>query len=166
MTDMESKVIAEYAEYFSFMQKYRDELETSLKNEREKRQALLESNMDRLEAVIAVQQAQTMKLRSLETKRISLQSKLGSEAATASEFISQIADRQTRESFSAVVKEMSQLAEEIKEQNSLALEIAKTNLKLLERIFPSSQFDQSKATYDPKGERRSDLGGHSVELKY
>lgn len=166
MTDMEKQIASEYAEYFSFLQKYRDELQGALENEREKRKALLESNMDRLETVLSMQQAQTMKLHSLEARRLQLQGAFGSETETASQFVSGIGDGVTRTAFSQLVKEMAELAADIKEQNSLALDIAKTNLKLLERIFPSNSFDQTKATYDPKGERRSDNDGHSLELKF
>lgn len=163
---MGKTVIPEYAAYFEHLQKYRDELKTALENEREKRQALLGSDMDRLEAVLSSQQAQTMKLRSLEAKREQLQEGLCSGVTTASEFVSTLRDEDTKAAFSGLIAEMTELAAAIKEQNALALEIAKTNLKLLQKIFPTNNFDQSKAIYGPEGERRGDIGGHSVEIKF
>ena len=62
---MEKKVLPEYSEYYGFLLKYRDELRNVLSNEREKRQSLLDSNMERLEAVLALQQAETMKLHAI-----------------------------------------------------------------------------------------------------
>ncbi|MEG1166112.1 MAG: hypothetical protein RSD68_06820, partial [Oscillospiraceae bacterium] len=76
------------SEYISFLEKYRDELSEVLKNEREKRQSLLNSDMDKLESVLALQQAETMKLRSFESKRIEFQAKLGMKDATAGEIVS------------------------------------------------------------------------------
>lgn len=162
---MERAVSPEYAAYYAHLQKYRDELQEALKNERDKRQALLGSDMDRLEAVLSLQQAQSMKLRSMETKRLELQTKLGGEG-TAADFVASLSDESTRAAFAELVNEMSQLASDIKEQNALALEIARTNLTLLEHIFPTGGFDGSKVTYGPEGERRADRAGHSVELKF
>lgn len=162
---MEKQVLPQYAEYYGHMKRYRDELAYALENEREKRQALLDSNMDRLEAVLQLQQAETMKLRTMESKRAQLQEKIGSQASTASEFVSQITDEGSKSAFSELIIEMAQLAESIKKQNSLALEIAKTNLKLLEKIF-NGGFEQGKAVYGPEGERRPEGSGHSLEIKF
>lgn len=163
---MEKLVAAEFEGYFDFLRKYRDELKAALENEREKRRSLLESNMERLESVLSMQQAQTMKLRSLEAKRVELQGAFGDGDITAAEFVSKITDERTKAAFTEVIKEMSQLSLDIKEQNAKALEIAKTNLKLLESIFSSGGLSQSKTTYDPKGGRHADEDAHSVELKF
>ncbi len=162
---MEKQVLSQYADYYGHMKRYRDELAYALENEREKRQALLDSNMDRLEAVLQLQQAETMKLRTMEGKRVQLQAELGSQASTASEFVKQITDESSKAAFSELIIEMTQLAESIKKQNALALEIAKTNLKLLEKIF-NGGFEQGKAVYGPEGERRPEGGSHSLELKF
>lgn len=164
---MEKKVLPEYSEYYGFLLKYRDELRNVLSNEREKRQSLLDSNMERLEAVLALQQAETMKLRQMEDKRIKLQGALSDGEATASDFVTTIGDESTKAAFSSIIKEMSELAGEIKEQNSLALEIAKTNLKLIEKVFPANHFDRDKVVYSPDSAKRSEgPATHSVELKF
>lgn len=157
-------VIPEYSAYFDHLVKYRDELASALENEREKRQSLLSSDMDRLEAVLSLQQAQTMKLRTMEAKRAELQAQLSSSARTASEFVAEITDAPSKAAFEKVIAEMTEHAGEIREQNRMALEIAKTNLKLLERVFPSNSFDQSKAPYKPEG-GRTEYESHSMEIK-
>lgn len=143
-----------YSEYIAFMEKYRDELTEVLKNERAKRMALLESDMARLENVISNQQAHTMKLRSLEDKRIHLQEALSPGAVTAQELLAAMGEGEDKNRLTALVREVIELTESIKEQNRQALDLAQTNLKILETVLPKDGFNQEKNIYGPSGGRR------------
>ncbi|MEG0778625.1 MAG: flagellar export chaperone FlgN [Oscillospiraceae bacterium] len=143
------------SEYISFLEKYRDELSEVLKNEREKRQSLLNSDMDKLESVLALQQAETMKLRSFESKRIEFQAKLGMKDATAGEIVSSITDIELRNRLDGLFSEILGLAEEVREQNRLSSEIASTNLKILNKIFRSNEISEQKNTYGPDNGHRA-----------
>ncbi|NLV86638.1 MAG: flagellar protein FlgN [Clostridiales bacterium] len=143
-----------YSEYIAFMEKYRDELTEVEKNERAKRQALLESDMAKLETIISTQQAQTMKLRSLEDKRIQLQEALSPETLTAREFLAGMDEGEDKRRLTALVREITALTESIKEQNKQALELAQTNFKILETVLQKDSFNQEKNVYGPSGGRR------------
>ncbi len=147
--------MSSYTDYICFMEKYRDELKAALENEQSKRQALLSSSMEELESILSQQQAQTMKLKTMEEKRIKLQAELFPEKATAREVVDSMNNGEEKEYFKAVVSEISLLAEDIKEQNRLSLELANTNLKLLDTILQKSGFDEQKNIYGPDNGRRN-----------
>ncbi len=146
---------SQYNEYINFLITYRDELLISLKNEREKRQALLDNDLVRLEAMLQVQQAATMKLRGFETKRIALQSKLGLPDVRARELLSAISDHDAQRSIDGLFTEIADIAEEIREQNKQSLDLAKTNLKILELVLQSGSMDENKNLYGPENGRRN-----------
>lgn len=155
-----------YTEYIEFMEKYRDELKLALVNEQSKRQALLQSNMDELEVIISQQQAQTMKLKTLEEKRIKLQAEISPEAATASEFAASMTEGEEKNYFKELISEILLLTQDIKEQNRMALELAGTNLKLLDTILQKNGFDEQKNIYGPDNGRRNKFAtGKSFEGK-
>ena len=143
-----------YSEYIAFMEKYRDELTEVLKNERAKRLALLESDMTRLENVISTQQAQTMKLRSLEDKRIQLQEVFSPGTGSAAELLAAMGEGDDKNQLTALVHEIIQLTDSIKEQNKQAMELAQTNLKILETVLQKDSFNQEKNVYGPSSGRR------------
>lgn len=146
---------SKYSEYLSFMEKYRDELKIACDNERGKRQSLLENDMDKLEAVISLQQAQTMKLSALEAKRIQLQSEHISGDATAKEFLASMNDGEDKKCLEALLFEISELVTSIKDQNRLSLELAQTNLKILDRVLQKDGFDGQKNVYGPDSGRKN-----------
>lgn len=155
---------SQYNEYISFLTIYRDELLATLKNEREKRQALLDNNIGRVEAMIQVQQAVTMKLRGYETKRIALQSKLGLPDVRAKELLSAISDQDAQKSIDALFTEIADIAEEVREQNKQSLELANTNLKILELILQGGVVDEHNSLYGPENSRRNTFStGNTLE---
>ena len=83
---------SKYSGYISFLTKYRDELASYLECEGEKRRALLGHDLGRLEAMLKVQQAETMKFRSLEAKRAQLQTELGLSAVSSSQLLREVED--------------------------------------------------------------------------
>lgn len=155
-----------YSEYIDFIEKYRDELLTALENERDKRLALLKSDLTKLEAVISLQQAQTMKLRTMEEKRISLQLTLGADDLTARELLARMAEGEEKNRLDTLVNEITELTESIRGQNVQSLELAQTNLRILESILQKSGFDEEKNIYGPgSGRRSTSTSGKTFEGK-
>ena len=146
---------SQYNEYISFLTIYRDELLLSLENEREKRQALLDNDLVRLEAMLQVQQAATMKLRGFETRRIALQSKLGLPDVRAKELLSEISDYDAQRSIDGLFTEIADIAGEIREQNKQAIELAKTSLKILALVMQDEVTDAQSSLYGPENGRRN-----------
>ena len=145
----------EYKEYIAFLEKYRDELNTALLNEREKRLALLNSDFERLEAMLQVQQAETMKLKSFESKREQFQEKLGFENRTAKEIVSSISDTEARSTLGNLFAEIVEIVSRIKEQNQMSLELANTNLKLLDRVFNNTEHSNPNGLYSPDNSKQN-----------
>ena len=144
-----------YNEYISFLTKYRDELLSSLESECEKRRALLGNDFARLEKMLKIQQAVTMKFRGLETKRAELQTKLGLPDAKAAELLQAIDDAGARASVEALFAEMTDIAEQIREQNRQSLELADTNLKIFDLIRRGGEADAQSSYYGPESGRRT-----------
>lgn len=151
-----------FEEYLAFMDKYEAELKLVLENEREKRRALLESDMDRLNTMLQFQQAETMKLKTFEAKRIELQIELGLGDVVASELLPKIEDEDDRSKLEAVFSRIADLADEIKEQNDRSVEIAETNLRLLNKVMKKSDILNDEGLYSPKsGYRNNQNSGSS-----
>ncbi len=145
---------AQYDEYIAFLIKYRDELTVSLENEREKRLALLGNDVVRLEAMLQVQQAEAMKLRGFEKKRMELQSKLGLPDAKATELISAIEDAEARTSIDRLFAEIAELATNIREQNDQSIELAKNNQKMIDHILGGGEEKAKSMLYGPENGRK------------
>jgi len=145
---------SQFNEYICFLTKYRDELSAYLENEREKRRALLDNNLGRLEAMLNVQQAETMKFRGLESKRIKLQSKLGLPDVKVKELLALIADMEARTSTEVLFTEIADIADQIREQNRQSLELAKANLKVFNLISQGGEAEVQSKYYGPDSGRR------------
>lgn len=146
-------VTKEYSDYISFLEKYRDELVLVLSNEREKHQALMDSDIERLEAMLQFQQAETMKLKSFEHKRLSMQEDMGFKDCGAKEIIEAVGGGEPGNRLRELFDQMSDLAVRIKHQNALAIERANENLRMLDTILKSSDFDTGNNVYGPESGR-------------
>lgn len=146
---------SQYNDYISLLTIYRDELLAALKNEREKRQALLDNEIGRIEAMLQVQQASAMKLRGFEAKRIALQAKLGLPDVRAKELLTAIGDQDAQKSIDALFTEIADIAGEVREQNRQSLELANTNLKILDLILQGGSADEHNSFYGPENSRRN-----------
>lgn len=144
-----------YNEYISFLTKYRDELSSYLENECEKRRALLSSDLVRLETMLKIQQAETMKFRGLESKRAGLQSKLGLPDTKAAELLKTIDDPEAQRCAEALFAEMADIAEQIREQNRQSLELAESNLKIFDLIRKGGEKEAQSSYYGPDNGRRT-----------
>lgn len=157
---MESK----YSAYISFLMKYRDELAAFLEIECEKRRALLGKDLSRLENTLKVQQAEIMKFRSLESKRLELQSKLGLPDTKAAELLELIDDAEACGSIKALLAEMADTAAQIQEQNRQSLDLAESNLKILDLIQSGGEAEMRGQSYGPEnGRRKSYSAGETFE---
>ena len=154
----------QYKEYICFLKKYRDELSVFLENECEKRRALLENDIDRLETMLKIQQAETMKLRDMEAKRAKLQSTLGLPDEKARELLLYIDNPEARSSIKALFEEIADKAKMIQEQNRQSLELAKVNLKVFDLIVRGGEPGTHSKFYGPdSGCRKVYSTGDSFE---
>jgi len=128
----------EYNDFISFLEKYRDELIVALAAEREKRQALICSDIERLETMLQVQQAETMKLKSFEEKRASMQAKLGFDNFKAKEIIAAVDDEEVSIKLGHLFLEIVNFVNKIKQQNKVAIELANTNIRILDKMMHPS----------------------------
>lgn len=153
---------SEYNDFISFLEKYRNELNAALSNEREKRQALLSSDFERLEAMLQVQQAETMKLKSFENKREIIQTKLGFENYTAKEVVAAIGDIEVRKILEKLFAEIVEVVIRIKEQNKMSIELANTNIKLLDKVFNNPEYSTQNGVYGPDSSKQNSFSKGSA----
>lgn len=137
-------------EFITFLGRYRDELKTALENESEKRRALMGGDSQKLEAMLQLQQAETMKLQNLEQKRLDTQKQLGYEGFTAQQLIGAVQDEAQEKRLAAVLGEITELAVGLQEQNRLSIELANKNLKLMEQVAISAGIDTQHGIYSPE----------------
>lgn len=149
-------------EFIGFLGKYRDELQTALQNESLKRLALLSGDPVQLEAMLQQQQAETMKIQNLETRRIDLQKALGYEGLNAKMLVEAVADPETKRKLEEVLQQISAVAAEIREQNRLSMEFANSSLKMMEQVAISAGIE-TKGTYSPDTPRG---GTHSKDSSF
>ena len=153
-----------YKEYISFLMKYRDELSVYLENESEKRRALLDNRLDRLETMLKIQQAETMKFRGMEAKRTKLQSGLGLPDVKAKELLASIDDSEARSIIEVLYSEIADTASRIHEQNKQSLELAKVNLKVFDLITRGEVSEAQSKFYGPdSGSRKAYSTGDAFE---
>jgi len=153
-----------YKEYIGFLKKYRDEFSVYLENECEKRRALLDNRLDRLETMLKIQQAETMKFRGMESKRAKLQSTLGLPNVKARELLASIDDLEARSSIEALYTEIADTARQMHEQNRQSLELAKVNLRVFDLIARGGETEAHSKFYGPdSGCRKAYSTGDAFE---
>lgn len=136
--------------FADFLEKFRDELKTALANESEKRRALAGGDPKRLEAMLQLQQAETMKLQNLEQKRLSLQKELGYDGLTARELAAAVKEQSAGPRIAGLLDEISSLVTDLKEQNARAIELANGSLKIMEQAVASAGIDPQHGLYTPE----------------
>jgi FlgN protein. len=146
----------EYNDFISFLEKYRDELIVALSAEREKRQALICGDIERLETMLITQQAETMKLKSFEDKRSEMQAKLGFGNFKAKEIIAAVDDVEISRILGRLFLEIVDSINKIKQQNKVAIELANTNIKILNNMMkaPRSSFQKFEFSSEREGDKR------------
>lgn len=142
--------MASVDELIVLLGKYRDELRTALDNESEKRRALISGEPEKLEAMLQLQQAETMQIQNFEKKRLEMQEALGFRGLKAKQLAEAVSDERQRQQLSAVLDEIAGLVGNIREQNQQALELAKGNLKIIEKAVTSAGIDPQHGLYSPE----------------
>ena len=137
-------------ELIAFLGKYRDELRTALENESEKRRALISGEPARLEAMLQMQQAETMKIQNFEKKRLAMQDALGFGGLRAKQLAEALPEGEQRQALAAVPDEITALVTDIREQNRQALELANGNLRIIEKAVTSAGIDPQHGLYSPE----------------
>jgi len=152
----------EYNDFISFLEKYRDELIVALSAEREKRQALICSDIERLESMLKVQQAETMKLKSFEEKRVDIQAKLGFDNFKAKEIIAAVDDEEVSRILGKLFLEIVDFINKIKQQNKVAIELANTNIKIIDKMMKAPRSAIQNIDYTHDSDRDRHLSGKSI----
>ena len=136
--------------FADFLEKYRDELKAALANESEKRRALVGGDPKKLETMLQLQQAETMKLQNLEQKRLAMQKELGYEGLTARELAEAVKDENEGSRIGRTLEEIVSLVNDLKDQNTQAIELANGSLRIMEQAVASAGIDQQHGLYSPE----------------
>lgn len=124
--------------YREAVKQVKNQLRTMLETEQEKRSALLNHEIDKLEALLQAQQAMVMKLETLEKKRVAAQEAAGFGGKTADELL-EILPEEEKACFVPLLRELTETAQQLRELNAVSLDIADTELRLI------GQFDEPAA---------------------
>lgn len=133
--------------YLVSLHKTIDQCSLMVDLEQQKRQALLSNNINLLENMLQSQQAEMMKLESLEKQRVSMQEAAGFGEMTGSEILAKLAEGPEKEEFSRAFSELKNTAEELKNFNKQALDIAKESLKMYSRLTPGIETPEKNLVY-------------------
>ena len=151
--------------YISVTQKTVEQICDMIEIEREKRQALLNQNMEALDGVLQRQQAMLMQTENLERKRIALQAAAGFEGLTASEVLEKLPESAEKVELKLIFAQLKDKSELLKELNQTALDIANNNLNIYERVTHDVQ-EKARGTYRPDGRKGTGkASGASFEEK-
>lgn len=144
-------------EYINLVNECLQQCNVLLNAERSKRQSLLHNNLEEMDAMLKVQQAEIMKLNNLEQKRMEAQKQAGYGDMTAEEIIKKLEN--SPEELEAILPLFTQLklvAAEIMEQNRASLKLVNGQLKIMEQIF-GENIPSHKNTYDKTAQSRSEF---------
>ena len=151
-------------EYADFLEQYVQLLSEQLLQEKDKREALLDNDPKRIEAVLQAQQAALMKLKNFEQKRIEMQDKLGFSGMSAEEMLKALESRGCEElgRLRTLFKKLRDTANEIKEFNKISTDYAKKQLKFIELLTQQDGGDGSDGIYGSQGSKEF-KSGHTLE---
>ncbi len=120
--------------------------------EEEKRLHLLSYNIDKANAVLKMQQALTMELENLETKRITAQKNAGFENLTSSEILKKL-DSEDRVPLENAFSKLVLAADDLQVLNKISLDIANTELRLIDNISSDLPKPIQSVTYSSMGKK-------------
>ncbi|MGI5978981.1 MAG: flagellar export chaperone FlgN [Oscillospiraceae bacterium] len=155
--------MASIDEFIAFLEKYCAELETACRNETQKRLALISGDPAQLEALLQMQQAETMRIQNFENKRLDMQKALGFEGLSAKMLVETVEDPEKKRQLADVLQRITDTATDIREQNRLSLEFANSSLKLMEQAAISAGIETQQSTYSPETARG---GAHSKDSSF
>ena len=135
-------------EYAQYLIKYVDQCKVLLSHEQVKRQALLSNDIDGLEKLLQSQQADNMKLKNMEQRRMELQAAAGFSGQTAEEIISSLGNSEEGQIFASILTELKNTVHEISELNTISMKIADSNLKMFDKLLHREQ-EGGSVTYSP-----------------
>jgi len=152
-------------EFTDLLGQYEQLLGEMLLQEKDKRQALLDNEPKKIEAVLQQQQAAMMKLKKFEQKRMDMQAELGFAGMSGEELIGalekQDCEKETLDRLRSTLRNLRDTAEQIKELNRISTELAKKSLKFIE-LMQQGGGEGSDGTYGAQGPRDS-KSGHTLE---
>lgn len=143
-----TQAMHEYAEY---LVKYVEQCKALLTHEHTKRQALLANDMAGLEALLQVQQADNMKLKSMEQRRIELHGAAGFTGKSAEEMLAVLGDSEEGRIFFSIIDELEKTVSQISDLNAISMKIADSNLRMFDKLL--HQDTTESVTYGPGSNR-------------
>lgn len=124
--------------------------------EQEKRRALLSRDLSRIDVMLKCQQAEMMKLSSLEQKRMEAQAAAGYGGMTGEQMLAALrAQPEKAQPVYELLCELREVAAEISLLNESAQKLAKGSLHMLEQAASRAAAEQS-GTYRPGARLRAD----------
>lgn len=153
----------ELKEFLSCMHACEEQCKIMLECEQAKRKALISGKEQELENVVQRQQAEIMKLQSLESQRLEQQAKMGMEGLSASQMLKRIPEGRQKEELASCFDSLCKIAEELKFYNQKALEIAKANLQFINST--KEVRETQKGTYSPQNLSGKNTKKTSFEIK-
>lgn len=151
-------------DYVDLLEQYKALCADLMLREKDKREALLHSDLKKIEAVLQQQQAGVMKLNNFEQRRMALQSELGFADMTAEEMLKALEtdDSEAAKHLRLVYKELKGTVVQIKELNRISIEFAKKNLKFIELMSQPEDGSGSDGVYGAQGSKEA-RSGRSLE---
>lgn len=138
-------------EYAQYLVKYVEQCKALLAHEHTKRQALLSNDMAGLETLLQVQQADNMKLKGMEQRRIDLHNAAGFSGKSAEEMLTLMGDSEEGRIFFSIIDELGKTVSQISELNAISMKIADTNLKMFDKLLHGDTTES--VTYTPGSNR-------------
>lgn len=115
-------------EFFDFLGKYTDYLESMVEGEKEKLAAILSNDLERIDHSVAAQQAVSMQMGTYEKRRAQLQSAAGYDTREFRQILKELPEEE-QTALGQVFNRMEQAIQEIQYYNGKALEVVKLNLQ-------------------------------------
>ncbi|MEA5010189.1 MAG: flagellar export chaperone FlgN [Angelakisella sp.] len=117
-----------FQDFISFMQDYTAFYEGLVDSQKDKLKAMLSHNLKKIDQSVCAQQADAMKIESMESKRASLQQDAGFDGKTLQEIISLVPGAEA-EMLRELAKRINQAVAEIRYYNDKSIDVVKTNIQ-------------------------------------
>lgn len=125
-------------------------MQLAVEAEAEKRRVLLDRDAAAVDSLLQEQQAMTMRLESLEKKRLAAQEKAGLAGLKPEQILAKHSER--RAELTELFRNMHNAADQLQELNKASMDIARTELRLLGAI------QAEEGLYAPGGHKAEDSG--------
>jgi len=152
--------------YIVLLDQYKELCVDLMLREKDKREALLNNDLKKIESVLQNQQAAVMKLKNFEHRRMALQSELGFADVTAEDMLKALEHENPEDvrRLRSIFGELKSTAVQIQDLNRISVEFAKKNLKFINLMMQAESGDAADGVYSPGIQSSKEVRyGHSLE---